>query len=292
MKERTKTYEEGDARGNWKFSFELSENPPLISQYFISLEGEGSAVGEPSAYLRLAGCFSCHCTFCDTAFSQISKNSRFKEIGDRGITLDLAKQMETSQPHRLTITGGEPLHYLEWFPDIYRWIDSIAPTGIEFLGIESNGNLLQSRDICLELISSFNEIINEYSVTPTLTISPKLDAATCYDNQMTQDEVDRMYMTAFKNVSEYLQPYDIYYKFIYDHTEEFIDFDHQQIFIDYLIDELNVKHRNILLMPFTPEDPLGSGKIFWNESKNATSRKALKLGLTYSPRIHIDRELD
>jgi hypothetical protein len=101
-----------------------------------------------------------------------------------------------------------------------------------------------------------------------------------------------MYYQTFDNISNYLYSSDVFYKFIHDYTGEHVDFNHQLKFINYLIDSLKVSHNNILLMPFTPEDPLGKDKDFWNESKDATSRKALELGLRYSPRIHIDRKLD
>ncbi len=274
-----------------QLNFDLSEKPPKISQNFCSLEGEGSSIGIPSYYIRFAGCFSAACVFCDTKYSW-DVAPKFKDIGDRDLTLEIAKEMDQSHVQRMTITGGEPLHHMAWFADAYRWIDSISPTGIKFLGIESNGNLLQDEKHCMKLIESFNEIIRDHGVKPTLTISPKLVAETCYDKQMTQDEVDLMYFNTFRNVSDYLQPYDIFYKFIYDYTDEIVNFDHQKIFIDYLIDELSVPHEKIMLMPLTPDDPLGKDAKFWQESKDATARKALSLGLKYSPRIHIDRKLD
>ncbi len=274
-----------------QLNFDLSPKPPKISQWFVSLEGEGDAIGQPSIYIRLAGCFSAACEFCDTKFSWGEAPS-FREIGNRDMTLDIANTLGTSTPKRLTITGGEPLHFLDWFPDIYRWVNSISPVGITFLGIESNGNLLRNEENCMALLKSFNEIIREDNIIPTLTISPKLDAKTCYENQLTQEEVDRMYFQVFKNVSDYLQPYQVFFKFIYDFTEEFIDFEHEKLFIDYLLDELDVERKHIMLMPFTPEDPLENDKKFWEKSKDATARKALELGVTYSPRIHIDRKLD
>jgi hypothetical protein len=181
---------------------------------------------------------------------------------------------------------------MEWFPDIYRWVNSISPVGIDFLGIESNGNLLKDTDNCLALLQSFNEIIREYNVTPTLTISPKIDAESCYGEHLKQDQVDKMYFDVFKNASDYIQAYPIFYKFIFDFTDEYVDFNHQKIFIDYLINELDVDRKHIMLMPFTPDDPLDKDKEFWEKSKDATARKALAIGVTYSPRIHIDRRLD
>jgi len=274
-----------------QMNFDLSPRPPKISQWFVSLEGEGNAIGQPSIYIRVAGCFSAACSFCDTKFSWGNAPS-FKEMADPDLTVDLMEKMKTSTPKRITITGGEPMHFMEWFPDIFNWVNSVSPVGLDFLGIESNGNLLADDQKCMTLIKSFNEIIKTNGVTPTLTISPKLDAKTCYEDQKTQEEVDRMYYDAFKNVSMYLSQYPVYFKFIYEYTETIIDFDHQKQFIDYLLDELDIERKNILLMPFTPEDPLDQDKAVWEKSKDATARKALELGVTYSPRIHIDRKLD
>jgi organic radical activating enzyme len=279
-----------------QLNFDLSPKPPKISQNFISLEGEGNAIGQPSIYIRLAGCYSAACSFCDTKFSWGDKAApnkpNFHEIGSRELTLEIADELNRITPKRMTVTGGEPLHYMEYFPDIFKWINSISPTGLDFFGIESNGNLLKDREKCMTLIQSFNEIILEHGVVPTLTISPKLDAKTCYEDQLTQDQVDKMYFEAFKNVSDYLQTYPIYFKFIYEYTETIVDFQHDKIFIDYLLDELGVPRKNIMLMPFTPDDPLGKDNEVWSKSMDATARKALELGVTYSPRIHIDRKLD
>lgn len=271
--------------------FDRSPTPPKISQWFVSLEGEGNAIGEPSMYIRLSGCYSAACAFCDTKFSW-GDAPGYKELEDRETSVEMIKELEKVNPRRLTITGGEPLHFVQWFPEIFNWANNLAPSQLNFLGIESNGNLLKDKENCMELIRSFNDVIHNHGVFPTLTISPKLDAASCYEDQMTQAEVDRMYFEAFKNTSEYLKQYPVYFKFIYDHTGEFINHEHTQIFIDYLRDELEYPSNHILLMPFTPDDPLGKGSDHWKESMDATARKALSLGVRYSPRIHIDRQLD
>ncbi len=274
-----------------QLNFDLSKKPPKISQWFLSLEGEGQAVGMPSVYVRVAGCFSAACTFCDTKFSWADA-PKYKDIGDWELTNHMQREFSTSHVQRMTITGGEPLHFMKWFNDIFEWIDEATPDDLRFLGIESNGNLLATEEHCMELIKSFNTIKRKHGVMPDLTISPKLDAETCYDEQMTQEEVDKMYFTVFKNISSYLQTDHVFYKFIYDYTEEIVDFDHQMKFITFLINKLSVPRNHIMLMPFTPEDPLEEGATFWKESKDATARKALELGLKYSPRMHIDRELD
>ena len=274
-----------------QLNFDLSPKPPKISQWFLSLEGEGNSIGEPSVYVRLAGCYSAACQFCDTKFSW-GDAPAYKEIEDRELSIEIGKELEKMPPRRLTITGGEPMHFMEWFPEIYNWINQMSSQKIEFLGIESNGNLLADENKCLILIKAFNEIIHEHKVVPTLTISPKIDAKTCYDNQMTQAEVNKMYFSVFRNVIDYLKQYNVYFKFIYDYKDTDMNFEQSLIFIRYLLDELNIPRNHIMLMPFTPEDPLDKDKEIWRESMDATARKALELGVTYSPRIHIDRRLD
>lgn len=274
-----------------QLNFDLSSKPPKISQWFVSLEGEGNSIGEPSIYIRLAGCYSAACEFCDTKFSW-GDAPGYKGIGDRDLSINIALELEKTAPRRLTITGGEPLHFAEYFPEIYKWVNSLNYQNIDFLGIESNGNLLADKNNCLVLIKSFNEIIHTSGVTPTLTISPKIDAETCYDGQKTQEEINKMYFEAFSNSVDYLKQYHVYFKFIYDYTNKHMDFEQSLIFIRYLLDEMDVPRNHIMLMPFTPEDPLGEDNAIWRESMDATARKALELGITYSPRIHIDRRLD
>ena len=85
---------------------------PKISQTFVSLEGEGQNVGEPSIYVRIAGCYSAACKFCDTKFSWYNKK-KFKYVEENWYE-DLLNQIEdiVNPINRLTITGGEPLHYM------------------------------------------------------------------------------------------------------------------------------------------------------------------------------------
>jgi hypothetical protein len=53
-----------------------------------------------------------------------------------------------------------------------------------------------------------------------------------------------------------------------------------------------LKKNQILIMPFTPADPLGRDADSWKKSKNAAARYAMKNFFRYSPRVHVDRELD
>ena len=190
---------------------------PKISQTFVSLEGEGQNVGEPSIYVRVAGCYSAACNFCDTKFSWYNKK-KFKFVEENWYE-DLLNQIEdiVNPINRLTITGGEPLHYMKSLYKIIKVLNELNSDKIDikWLGIESNGNLLSKKENLFELIKRFKQIKDEFGISPTLTISPKLDAENCYGGQLTQSQVDKIYHNVYKNVKDYF-PYEVNYKFVWD----------------------------------------------------------------------------
>lgn len=273
-----------------KLKFNLSDKDIHISQTFVSLEGEGQNIGEPSIYVRIAGCYSAACKFCDTKFSWYNKK-KFKKINNDWY-INLLNQVEKiSNPiNRLTITGGEPLHFTKSLYKIIEILKNIKSDkiNIKWLGIESNGNLLANKNIVFELIKSFKYIQDEFKVKPILTISPKLEAETCYEGQLSQMQVIEMYNNVYKNIRNYFS-FEVNYKFVWEVSPK-----SNKLVLESLneLDRLNVKPKNIFLMPFTPKDPLGKNKDLWEKMKDITARDALKLGIRYSPRIHIDRKLD
>ena len=63
--------------------FGTIDRMPNISEWFISLEGEGHSIGEPSLYIRLNGCYSAKCSWCDSKYSWFTDEgkSNLEEIG-------------------------------------------------------------------------------------------------------------------------------------------------------------------------------------------------------------------
>jgi len=262
---------------------------PKISQWFISLEGEGENIGEPSLYLRIAGCYSAACSFCDTKFSW-GEAPNNKNIKDLHFLEEINNAIFSRKINRLTITGGEPLHYVSNFSDMVHTIQKYTDVHLTSVGFESNGNMLSNKHIVVELLKQFNEIRKKSGCLPSITISPKLNSDSCYENQIPQQDINEMYEKVFDNLSKYLIPaYTVNFKFVYG-----IDEEHDSLVIQnisHLLD-IGIKPKNIFLMPFTPENPLTEDKDIWEKSKKATAQMALKIGIRYSPRIHVDNELD
>ena len=278
-----------------KINFNLINKEPRISQYFYSLEGEGYVIGEPSLYLRLAGCYSAACKFCDTKFSWFEKNGKkelyplFSEFLQNEKIQQFFREIDY-KVRRLTITGGEPLHYINNF---YFMVNELLKyLNLNFFGIESNGNLLHKAENIINLSKILKKIKHDLNILPMLTISPKLNPEICYPNTgLNEDEILKMYRQVYFNIVDYLDlSISVNFKFIYGIS----DYDNDLVMrnINFLLSSIKYSRHKIFLMPFTPFDPLGKNRELWEESKRKTAIKALELGVRYSPRLHIDLNLD
>jgi len=68
-----------------------------LNEWFYSLQGEGRRAGQPSIFIRLAGC-DLACGFCDTEF----------ESGKEMSVEEIAKLIEPHPCRWIVWTGGEP----------------------------------------------------------------------------------------------------------------------------------------------------------------------------------------
>jgi 7-carboxy-7-deazaguanine synthase len=72
-----------------------------IRERFVSLQGEGSLVGVPSSFVRVAGC-NLRCTWCD------SPETSWNPTGGQ-ISIDDLVAFCARGPRHVVLTGGEPL---------------------------------------------------------------------------------------------------------------------------------------------------------------------------------------
>lgn len=115
----------------------------LVSEKFVSLQGEGVSCGVPAAFLRLGGCnLTCH--YCDTAYSW--DESRFdlaQELTQESAT-SVAQWIKKEAPGRLIVTGGEPLIQQKQLVSLLSLVDEELVANQSrrlFVEVETNGTI-------------------------------------------------------------------------------------------------------------------------------------------------------
>ena len=105
------------------------DTPIRVSEWFLSIQGEGPSAGMPAHFLRLQGC-SVGCQWCDSKFTWNPEKG--KEVSLRGLADELAK---LGKAEMIVLTGGEPLehpHFLavvEWACSRWKRVE-IETSGI------------------------------------------------------------------------------------------------------------------------------------------------------------------
>lgn len=111
----------------------------LIQERFISLQGEGSLVGVPSSFIRVAGC-NLRCAWCD------SPATSWAPAGERA-SLDDLLAFCAAGPRHVVLTGGEPL----LFKEVATLARRLRAAG-HHVTVESAGTLLLA-DLECDLLS-------------------------------------------------------------------------------------------------------------------------------------------
>lgn len=101
----------------------------LVSEIFLSIQGESTYAGLPCIFVRLAVC-NLSCTWCDTPYAQTTEGSSELEIND------IVNEVKRYNCRLVEITGGEPLVQAETIALVKRLIDE----GFKVL-IETNGSV-------------------------------------------------------------------------------------------------------------------------------------------------------
>jgi len=101
-----------------------------IAEVFPSVQGEGSRLGEPTLFVRLAGC-NLACSFCDTKYARSggamrTRDSVVEEV--RRLRLDFPADW-------VCLTGGEPL-----LQDISGLVRDLKKEGLK-IQVETNGTV-------------------------------------------------------------------------------------------------------------------------------------------------------
>ncbi len=120
-------------------------NRLTVSEWFLSLQGEGVFTGTPVLFLRLAGC-NLRCSFCDTRYAW----DKGEEMGVE----EVSRLINQAPLRNVVITGGEPLLQAEGLLELISTLDHNKR-----LHLETNGTRWEE-----ELLGRFQMV----------TLSPKL----------------------------------------------------------------------------------------------------------------------
>lgn len=101
-----------------------------VAEHFVSINGEGQAVGELALFIRFSGC-NLECSYCDTKWANLPDVHVELLSAD-----DLCKLALSCNIHNITLTGGEPLLQ----KNISVLINELGKLGFR-VEIETNGSI-------------------------------------------------------------------------------------------------------------------------------------------------------
>lgn len=119
-----------------------------VSEIFYSLQGEGTNLGKPAIFLRLAGCHL-RCVWCDSKYTWDMKSG--KEMS----TAKILQMIKKYPAKHLVITGGEPLIQQSSLLELLKKLPDY------FIEMETSGSLK----------SHLDKHIDQYNCSPKLSNS-------------------------------------------------------------------------------------------------------------------------
>lgn len=246
---------------------------PKINEHFYSIQGEGMYAGYPSIFIRFSNCVLA-CPWCDSKYAWDANN---------GIECEDFNFDELPECDHLVITGGEPLMHIEnnEFKKFlsncsYRFKVITFETTMLTTSQDINNTTIQENFLKLKNILSQYNKDTEY----VFSVSPKLET-NCYKYCATTGEnIEKFYSL---HDTDLIEKNNLIYKIVYD--EENIEN------IKSFISNIDDKYKDrIHLMPKTPIPYQGEdfSRYEYICSCKDTIDRCLKMGLRYSPRLHID----
>ncbi len=109
-----------------------AESDLIVSEKFLSIQGESSLAGYPCVFIRLAGC-NLRCRYCDARYS-------YEEPGTNTSLAELLAFAAGYANALVEITGGEPLLQA----NVYPLLEQLLAAGRKVL-LETNGSIDLSR---------------------------------------------------------------------------------------------------------------------------------------------------
>jgi len=152
-----------------------------VSEVFRSFQGEGSMIGYPFVFVRLAGC-NLKCSFCDTKYAQDVASG--VEWAEKDLAREIALLLSKPNGY-VALSGGEPLLQLDNMATSLGILKEMRPVGSNLKGIliETNGHILSdlreggSRELATSALRRLDALLrNEDCGFVHIVVSPKVTA--------------------------------------------------------------------------------------------------------------------
>lgn len=220
----------------------------LVSELFYSIQGEGVLSGQPSFFIRLAGC-NLRCNWCDTDYASWNPSGNEMSIDE------IVKHLENLNTCHVVVTGGEPMIA----KDINQLCDKLEINGYH-ITIETAGTISPNNIEC-----------HLASISPKMSNSKPDARAT--ETWQKRHERDRINIPV---LNEWINNYDYQLKFVIDKKDD----------IDEILEllselETQVEPHNVLLMP------QGVTNEEIDSKKEMIVELCKEFGFRYCDRLHI-----
>ena len=228
----------------------------LISEIYVSRQGEGLLTGTPSVFLRTSGC-NLRCWFCDTPFT--SWNAEGSQRAIDSIIDEVSKLAESNEVEHVVVTGGEPMLQKQ----ITALTSGLKQRGLH-ITIETAGTVWHEVECDL------------------MSISPKLSNSTP-SVERAGDWVQRHEKTrdSISIVRRMVEDYEYQLKFVVDAPDDFPEIEDYLVELEKGLSERLEKAR-VLLMPQGTEQTELAARELWLKPY------CEKQGYTLSARKHIE----
>ena len=220
-----------------------------IAEFFSrTLQGEGTSVGNPAAFLRMKDC-TLNCTWCDSAEVWRFGNSYsvfevLDLMDESGLVQDLING------HHLVLTGGSPVKQQDNLSTLIA-LFQVRYGFIPYIEVEN--------ECVLQVDNVFASFVSQWNNSPKLANSG-MKRELCYKPRI---------------INQAARFINSWFKFVISHPNDW-----KEIFDDYLMPGL-IDRSQVILMP------CGMSREELNESREMVADIAIRENVLFSDRLHV-----
>ncbi len=226
----------------------------LVSECFLSVQGEGKLVGMPSYFIRLSGC-NLRCRWCDTPYASWNPQGTQQSLSS---LLDSARD---SGATHVVLTGGEPMLF-----DIIEPLSKELRSRGMHITVETAGTIFRNANVLACDLLSLSPKLSNSTPSPNDSRDPSGAWAARHESRRINIPVLQQLLDSFPSHQ---------LKFVVSADADIAE-------VHALLAQLkNWSPSNVLLMPEGVTTPSATAKAWLVDV-------CLKNNFRYCPRLHIE----